>query len=221
MRVRQRPAPPAPASSGRAPKPAEVLARRRAARDRSLRFNGVLLLLVVAGLAFVWAVREIPNPALPPARELTTDMETVYRAQRAGDLRIDTEVSTVADGVEGVTIPRPDGDRWVLTGTAGRDCYALWWDEEGVRRVRTVPSDLDCAPSSWLTASHYSAYDRVGPAVEEDAPLAAWDAILPEPVTNRVWYLPALIVLAGIGLSALVRITIALLTGDAPSASRR
>ncbi|MEX2504454.1 MAG: hypothetical protein WD378_06365 [Egicoccus sp.] len=183
--------------------------------------NGVLALLVVIALGVSWSVREIPNPDLPPARVLVADMETVYRAQRAGDLRIGTRVSEVADGIAALAVERPTGDRWVLAGTAGRDCYAMWWDEEGARRVRTVPSDLDCAPSSRLTAPDPDTFGRVAPTVDEDAPEAAWHAVLPEPVVNRTWYLPALIVLAGLGLSALVRITIALLTGDAPSASRR
>ncbi|HSK23489.1 MAG TPA: hypothetical protein VK906_09950 [Egicoccus sp.] len=217
----QRAVPPAPEAARRPARSADILAGRRAARDRSLLFNAVVLLLVVVALGAAWTLREIPNPDLPPARALAADMETVYRAQRAGDLQIGTSVSDVADGIGAVAVARPAGDRWVLTGTAGHDCYAMWWGEAGERRVRTVPSDLECAPSGWLTESHPNAFERIGRAVDEDAPEAAWDEVMPEPFVLRTWYLPAFIVLAGLGLSALVRITIALLTGDAPSASRR
>ena len=45
--------------------------------------------------------------------------------------------------------------------------------------------------------------------------------MLPDPQKLRTWFLPAVIVGAGVGLMALVRMSIALLTGDAPSATRR
>lgn len=221
MRVRQRSGPPAPEAGGRPARSADILAGRRAARNRSLLVNAAVLLLVVAALGVAWTLREIPNPDLPPARVLAADMEAVYRQQRAGEVPIGTSVIDVADGIAAVMVARPAGDRWVLTGTAGHDCYAMWWDEAGERRVRTVPSDLECTPSAWLTAPHPSAFERIGPAVDEDAAAAAWDAILPEPYVLRPWYLPAVVVLAGLGLSAVVRITIALLTGDAPAATRR
>ena len=44
---------------------------RRRARDRSVRRDGVVAVLLVASLWAAWLVREVPDPARPPALELT------------------------------------------------------------------------------------------------------------------------------------------------------
>lgn len=221
MRVGQPAAPAPPAVVARPATSAQILAARRAARNRSLRLNGMVLAVVVALLVASWLVRETANADLPAARALTTDLETLYRAQRAGDLVIGRQTGEVTAGVEGLSVETDAGPRWVLTGRAGGDCYVLWWDADGLRRVGTLPSDRVCTASSRAISSHPNAYDRMGPAVPEDVPVAAWASVLPEPVVLRTWYLPSLILLGFVGLSALVRITIALLTGDSPRATRR
>jgi hypothetical protein len=215
-RTRQEPAAPRGAL-----RPSEVKAARRAARNRSLRRDGIVLLLVVIGLSVAWSVRLVPNEDLPPARVLTERFDAAYREIRAGETTVGAEPTEVADGILGASIPRGDEPRWVLTGEAGSDCYSMWWDEAGTRRVRTVPSTMACEPASALTSPRPETFDRIGQAVGEDAPSAAWGRVLPDPWTYRLWFLPAVIIGAGLGLSAAVRMTIALLTDNAPSAVRR
>jgi hypothetical protein len=201
--------------------PDEVLVARRRARDRSLRRDGVLLLAVVVGLAITWSVRLVPDEEHPLGVAASERLETTYRAIRVDDLVVGTEVQRLAPDVEGVRVAREAGDRWVLTSEGGSRCYSMWWDEEGVRRVRTVPATLACSPTSELTSTRVTTFDRVGQAVGEEQPTASWDRILPDPLRHRMWFLPALIVGGGIGLGALVRMSIALLTGNDPAATRR
>jgi hypothetical protein len=202
-------------------RPAEVQAARRRARNRSLRRDGIVLVVVVIVLAVAWTFRQVPNDDLPVATELSERMEATYRAIRAGEVSVGTEPSEVADGIGALVYERAGEQRWVLAAEAGSECYSMWWDETGTRRVRVVPSTLACEPASDLTSPRPETWDRVGQAVPEDRPTASWALILPEPWTYRVWFLPAVIVGIGIGLSAAVRMTIALLTDNAPSAVRR
>jgi hypothetical protein len=202
-------------------RPEEQEAARRRARDRSLLRDGIVLLLVVVGLAVAWSLRLTPNEDLPLAREVTARIDVAYAETRAGDLELGTDPVPIAEGILGARVTTGDTARWVVTGQAGRDCYAMWWDEEGTRRVRVVPSTLPCEPASQLTSPRPETFDRIGRATAADEPTSGWELVLPEPFNYRVWFLPAIIVGAGIGLSALVRMTIALLTGNAPSAVRR
>lgn len=196
-------------------------ADRRLARNRSLMRNGVLVLVVIVGLGTAWFVREIPNEDLPPALELTQRFEAAYREVRAGELALPERPERVAPGVSGAQLALSGEDRWVLTGEVGRDCYVLWWDEAGSRRTRTLTSALPCEPSTAAMSSRPETFERIGRAVEETEATAAWELVLPDPISHRVWFLPALILGGGIGLAALVRITIAILTGNTPSATRR
>jgi hypothetical protein len=202
-------------------RPEEQQAARRRARDRSLLRDGIVLLLVVVGLSVAWALRLTPTPELPAAREVTARIDVAYEAVRAGTLELGTEPERIAEGIVGARVTTGDTARWVVTGQAGRECYAMWWDEDGTRRVRAVPSTLPCEPASQLTSPRPDTFDRIGRATPADEPTSGWDLVLPEPFSYRVWFLPAIIIGGGIGLSALVRITIALLTGNAPSAVRR
>jgi hypothetical protein len=194
--------------------------RRR--RNRSILRDLVILLVVIVGLGLAWSVREGPNEELPRAAEVTRRMDAVFHAVRAGDLTIDTTPRVVAPGVTGAMFARRiRSDRWVLAGAGGTDCYVLWWDVEGVRRMRTLPATMPCAPTTDAMSPRPETYDRVGPVLRDPDALNTWAGILPDPVQLRVWFLPTLIVGGGIGLAAGVRMSIALLTGDAPSATRR
>jgi hypothetical protein len=228
MARRTAPPPARPARAVRSP--AELRAARRAARNRALRRDGLLLAVVVVVLAAIWPQRLVANEDLPLARELTAEMDAIAAAVRAGELELADEpalvpppdgVASAGDGVRGMRISRPTGDRWVVTGVAGRDCYAMWWDEDGTRRARTVPSTLPCEPATSLTLPRPDTYDRVGQAAREDSGVDPWARVLPDPWRYRFWFLPAVIVLAGVGLSAMVRMTIALLIDDAPKNVRR
>lgn len=199
----------------------DELAARRQRRDRALRRDGAIALVAALVLVLIWPVRQIANPDLPLAQELTAQMDATFRAVRAGELDLPTSPAEVAPGIRGLLLERPFGDRWVLAGEAGSDCYAMWWDAEGLRRARTVPSGRACEPASELTSSLRDSFDRAGRAVAEADAASPWELVLPAPFVLRRWFLPAVIVAAAIGLSALVRMSIALLTGDTPAATRR
>ncbi len=196
---------------------------RRRARDRSLVRNGIVAVLVAASLWAAWEVREVPDPARPPAVELTSHLDDLYRRVRDGDVVLGTDVEEVAPGILGARFPRTTAsDRWVLTGEVGGACYALWWDAEGVRRTRTLRQGDPCVPSVDAMSPRPGTYDRIGRTVvdDPDAP-SAWEGVVPDPVRLRLWYLPWMIVGGGLLLSALVRMSIALITGAPPSTMRR
>lgn len=193
--------------------------QRRRARNRSIVRDSIVLVVMVVVVAVTVVIREIPNEAHPEAVALTARMDAVYTDVRSGALRLTESPEPVADGVTGAELEGVD--RWMLTGQAARECYVLWWDLEGVRRVRTAPSHLDCEPSRTLTSPRAETYQRIGRAVDEAAPSAAWETVLPDPVRLRIWSLPVMILGGAVALGALVRISIALLTGLPPSAVRR
>lgn len=199
-----------------------IRAARLRARKRSLIRDTILVVLVAVGLGVAWGFRLQDNPDRPLADDLSERMDATYRSVRSGALSVSDAPSEVAPGIEGFHFVQGNlGDRWVLTGSAGGDCYAMWWDDAGLRRVRTVPSTMDCTPSREMTSSRPGAYERVSKAAPESEPTAAWGPVLPDARILRVWFLPSLIIGGGVGLAALVRISIALLTGRAPSEVRR
>lgn len=196
---------------------------RRRARDRSILRDGLVALVLVTSLWGAWLVREQADPTHPPAVALTQQLDALYRDVRAGVLDLDTQPRTVAPGVVGARFPRVTADdRWVLTGSSGGACYVLWWDEAGARRTRTLPSGYACEPTTEAMSPRPGSYARIGLEVVSDpAAPSAWTGVVPDPVRLRWWYLPWMIVGGGLLLSALVRVSIALLTGAPPSATRR
>jgi hypothetical protein len=204
-----------------APSPEQQRAQRRRARDRALKRDGVILVVTLVALALLWPHRLVPNADLPLAEQLTAEMGEVYRAVRAGDLDLAAGSQEVADGIVGASFERGGGTLWVVTGRAGADCYAMWWDADGTRRTRTVPTTLPCEPASELTSSRPTTFDRIGQATREGADRDPWLRVLPDAWHYRVWFIPAVIVGVGLALSAAVRMTIALLIDNAPSAVRR
>ena len=112
--------------------PAAVARARRAGRNRSLLRDGMVVLLVAIGLVVAWSVRLIDNPDRPLAETLTATMDATFRAERSGQLTLGPQTTAVADGIEGLHLDAgTDVERWVLTGRAGSDCYAMWWDVDG------------------------------------------------------------------------------------------
>jgi hypothetical protein len=205
------------------PSSAQVLAARRRARDRSLVRDGLLVVLAVVCMWGAWAVRETPNAARPPAVELTARLDDLFRQVRAGTLVLDTTPRDVAPGIAGARFPgRTLGDRWVLAGTSDGECYVLWWDEDGARRGRVLASDMPCTPSTEAMSTAPNTYRRLAAKIVEDPDAPnTWAGVLPDPVRLRWWFLPVMVVGGGVLLAALVRISIAALTGAAPSATRR
>jgi hypothetical protein len=204
-----------------APSAEQQRRERRRARDRALKRDGAVLVVTLVALALLWPQRLVLNADLPLAEDLTAEMDVTYRSVRAGDLDLADEVVEVGDGISGARFERAGGYRWVLTGRAGADCYAMWWDEDGTRRTRTVPTTFACEPASELTSPRPETFERIGQATREDADRDPWQRVLPDAWRYRMWFLPAVIAGAGIALSAAVRITIALLIDNAPSAVRR
>ncbi len=193
----------------------------RRARTRSLVRDAIILLVAVIALTVNSVTGEIDNPDRPPAVALTARLEQLYRDVRAGDITLPPVAATVATGIRGVRYDRGEaGLRWMVAGEAGRDCYLLWWDEAGVRRVRTLPPTEPCEPSTDALSSRPGSFGRIGQAAGEDEPTAAWETVLPAARRHRVWFVPVWIIGIGVGLSALVRISIALITGRPPSAVR-
>jgi hypothetical protein len=198
----------------------DVLAARRRARNRSLVRDGIILLLVSVALLVAWQFRLTPNEDRPPAVELTQRFDALFLELR-DDRGLGTTPTEVAPGIEGGSFEVSGRSRWVLTGSAGSDCYALWWDEDGVRRGRTLPSDLPCEPSRTATSPLPQHFDRIGRSVDDPAAAYQWEPILPDPVRYRLWFFPVLIVGAGVGLATASRMVIALMIDNAPSAVRR
>jgi hypothetical protein len=204
----------------RAPRLEERLAAQRRARDRSLLRDGIVLLVVIAAVASMWPLRLVENEDYPAGQALVERFDALFVQIRSG-LELGSTPTEVAPGIQGALVEVANETRWVLTGAAGRDCYALWWDQEGVRRGRTLPTTMPCEPSSSVTSPRPQHFERIGRAVRETDGPYDWAPVLPDPVRYRFWFLPAVILGGGLGLAAVVRITIALLTGNAPSATRR
>jgi hypothetical protein len=193
---------------------------RRAARNRALRRDGTVLVAVCLVLAVLWPFRLVDNPDRPLALELTANMDAIFFEVRdGGDLP--AEATEVAPGIQGARVQVGQRDRWVLTGQAGIDCYSLWWDADGVRRGRTLPQTVTCEPVTTATSTRPEHLDRSTSAERDPQAAFEWGPVLPDAQLFRGWFLPLVLVGGGIALAALVRISIALLTDNAPSAVRR
>jgi hypothetical protein len=202
------------------PSKGDVLAERRRARNRSLVRDGILLLLVSVALLVAWQFRLTPNEDRPPAVELSQRFDTLF-VELWDDPPFGSAPTEVAPGIEGGRFAVSARPRWVLTGRAGSDCYALWWDEDGVRRGRTLPRSMPCEPSRTATSPLPQHFDRIGRAVDDPAAPYLWGPILPDPLRYRFWFFPALIVGAGVGVATATRMVIAILIDNTPSAVRR
>jgi hypothetical protein len=190
------------------------------ARDRSLRRDVVVLVVVCVGLTVAWPLRLMDNPELPSAVELTARMDEVFFGTRDGD-ELPTEADEVAAGIRGARVEVGGRTRWVLAGRAGIDCYVLWWDDDGVRRGRTLQATVPCEPSTTATSTRPEHVDRTTSAERDIDADYDWGPVLPDAVLFRVWFLPSVLLAGAVGLGALVRISIVLLTGKAPSELQR
>jgi hypothetical protein len=182
--------------------------------------DGILLLVVSAALLASWPFRLVANEDRPPAEALTERLDALFQEVREGR-EVPTDPTELAPGIQGARLEVGAAARWVLAGEAGSDCYVLWWDESGVRRGRTLPSAMACEPTTTATSPRPQHFDRIGRAVDDPDGPYEWSRILPDPIRYRFWFMPAIIVGTGVALTAAARMVIALLTGNAPSASRR
>jgi hypothetical protein len=175
-----------------------------------------ITVIVVASVVVLigGAFRTVPNEEYPRAQEFTGRMDEVYRAQRAGELTFPEEAAEVAPGISGAVVDPPTGrdQRWAITGTMDETCYAMWWDESGLRRVRTMPELVACTPENGAEDRPF-AIEQSGPAAFEDEPNANWEGLWPDEFAIEIWWWPLLFVAGGFILAAFVRIVVLLVTG--------
>jgi hypothetical protein len=188
--------------------------QRRAVR-RALLLHLAVLVVLAGALAVVWAMRFVPNEDHPAALEAVAALDARFADWRAGELTLDEEPTDLGDGVAGARHPRSVGsDRWVLVAPGGTRCYALWWDDAGVRRARTLAVGLPCAPTTEVTSQRIVDIDQAAQARMDPTAPFDWSALIPDPERFRVWFLPAMILGLALVLSVLVRASIILITRD-------
>ena len=150
--------------------------------------------LVVALLLVPFS--DVPNPDYPEARVQADRLDTAYRSVWGDDVSIETAAS--AEGLDLYQFPAGERTISVLTHsqptTAGM-CYGLRLGGGfGTEAVRFLPTE-GCVPQSrW-------AFDAVG----------AWDDVIGTERETSVWFVPALILLVGLGVTLVTDITIKLL----------
>jgi hypothetical protein len=196
------------------PKHVSPAEQRRAVR-RALLLHLAVLAVLAGVLAVVWAIRFVPNEDHPAALEAVAALDARFADWRGGDLSLDEEPTELGDGVVGARLTRAVGsDRWVLVAPGGSRCYALWWDDAGVRRARTLAVGLPCAPTAEVTSQRLVDIDQAAQAQMDPTSPLDWSALIPAPERFRVWFLPAMILGLALGLSVLVRASIVLITHD-------
>jgi hypothetical protein len=197
------------------PRPHGTPAEQRRAVRRALLLHLVVLAVLAVVLAVVWAVRFVPNEDHPAAQEAVAALDARFADWREGELVLAEEPTELGDGVVGARLPRAVGsDRWVLVAQGGTRCYALWWDDAGVRRGRTLAVGMPCAPTPEVTSQRLVDIDQAAQARMDPTAPFDWSALIPDAERFRVWFLPAMIVGLGVVLSVLVRASIILITHD-------
>lgn len=164
--------------------------KRLIVRDLVL-LGGVL----VVGLLLI-PFGDVPNADYPEARALADRLDAAYRSVWDGDSSIET-----AAGAEGLLVYEfPAGDRTISVithaqPTAAGICYGLRLGGGfGSQAVRFLPTD-GCVPQSrWE-------FDAVG----------GWADVLGTERRTSVWFVPALIVLFGLGVALVTDIILKLL----------
>jgi hypothetical protein len=197
------------------PPPRLPPAEQRRAVRRALLLHGLVLAVLAGMLAAVWSVRFVPNEDHPAALAATAALDARFAVWRDGELELGEEPTELGDGVVGARLTRTVGsDRWVLVAPGGTRCYALWWDDAGVRRARTLAVGMPCAPTSEVTSQRLVDIDEVARARMDPTAPFDWSPLIPDPERFRVWFLPATIVGIALVLSVLVRASIILITHD-------
>jgi hypothetical protein len=190
---------------------------RRHRRDRSLVRHTIVLLLVLGVMATIYATRRIPDPDYADGLAVTTQMDLAFETFVAGELDLGEEPEAVSDRVDGALVTVGERTYAVLTGEAGRDCYALWWDADDLtRHGRTLADGIACRPATIVTSMRDIHFERVGRVVNDPTVPYGWDRVLPLPERDRAWFLPVMAVLAGVVLSITGRIVTTYVTGTPP-----
>jgi hypothetical protein len=189
---------------------------RRQVRNRSLYRHALVLLLVVVAGVVTYAIREVPDPAHEAALALGSEMDAVFAAVVAEELDLPDVPAEVAAGVVGADITAGQRSLGVLTGVAGGECYAHWWDAELVRHARVLAVGIPCEPATIVTSIRPIHYTRLGAIVAAPEGPYDWISVVPPPVRLRAWFLPVGIVAIGVALSIVTRMVSTLVTGVPP-----
>jgi hypothetical protein len=139
---------------------------------------------------------DVPNADYPEARVQADRLEAAYRSVWGGDVSIETAAR--AENLLVYEFPAAERTISVITHaepTAAGTCYGLRLGGGfAAEAVRFLPTD-GCVPQSrW-------AFEAVG----------GWDDVLGTERVTSVWFVPALIVLVGLGIALTTDIIIKLL----------
>jgi len=191
------------ASSARAA--ASRIERLRRRRVGVIERLGAAIALVGA-IALLFVVQLERNPARDAAEVLVTNIDSAYAAVDAG-----VPIGAIdLPGLTAASVALPAGaPASMITGMAGGQCYAFYWNDARGPVARTLVPGLPCAPSAVATMPGHNVYYRQTPAVSDHLPMLGahfeWEGVLPPEQRMRPWILPAVILLFGAALSLAVR----------------
>lgn len=181
-------------------------------RNRSIVRHAVVVGLVVVVLVVVWPLRETRNEEHDAAVALTGEFDALFEQVRDGELTLPDEPAEIVPGIHGAQLFAGGRQIGALVGRAESRCYGMWWDEQLVRRGRVLAGDLPCEPVREIVSLSPRDFERIAAAELDPSAEFDWGRVLPDEMRWRYWTLPLLIVGFWIGLSALVRISIMLIT---------
>lgn len=165
----------------------------------------VAMTIVVAAASF----RTVPNEAFPAAQAFTARLGRVYDDVRSQDLEMATGPTEFQPDVMGARVSQ---SRWAVAGQVDGVCYAMWWDASGLRRIRVIPTTVECSPANGANDSARM-IARTAPAAHASSGDANWDALWPDETRIQLWWWPLVFVAGAIALSAFVRVVVRLVTG--------
>ncbi len=119
--------------------------------------------------------------------------------------------------LRGARVALGDDELTVLIGEAGGECYVLYWSPHRSRRARVLGAALPCEATPAIASVGLGSYKRQTPAWSWHLPWIQgsfdWDVILPPAIRQRIWFLPALLLLSAVALTVITRASVILLTG--------
>jgi len=174
-------------------------------------------------LVLLGATRMERNPVRGEAEALSAVFDAAYASVIAGN----PVASVTAPGLTAavVSLPRGADDVVMLTGLAGGECYAFYWNAVRGPVARVLVDGLPCEPGAAATTSGHNVYHRQTPSVSGHLPTPGavfdWDGVYPDAQRVRPWFIPVAILLGGIGLWLAVLASRLALGLESPSRTRR
>lgn len=198
-----------------------LLVRNR--RNHALKRIGLLLLVTLLLMLVTTSMRFTVNEGRAEAQALGGEMEAAYQALRDGTATVADVDAHGALQASHVTLGTGE-ELTALVGTAGGECYALFWPPDGTRWARVLARSLPCEPGPHIAQPNERTWIRKAPPTTQHLALAPrifdWDAILPPATKQREWWLPATVALAAAALMLLTRASVIALTGTADAPDR-